>query len=231
MLEPNTEQIDALADDFEVECRAGRPPKIEGYLQRVGVNDRSSLLTDLVKLDLEYRLRAGEPKRVEQFLSQHQSLSDRAETIVELIALEYRVRQDRAERVVLAEFLERFPELRDRLLAVLPPLRRGPAEVPGFELGDELGHGGMGVVYRAVDAEFGRPVAVKLMLPSKGRTAAEIERFLDEARVTGCLQHPGVPPVHRCGVLIDGQPYLAMKLIEGRTFAQLLSDETGSGSE
>ncbi len=231
MLEPIAEQIDALADAFEEECRAGTPPEMEAYLKRVDVKDRCSLLTELVKLDLEYRLRASEQRRVEQYLSQHPSLSDRAETIVDLIALEYRVRQDRAERVAVAEFLERFPELRDRLLAVLPPLRRVLAEVPGYELREEVGRGGMGVVYRAIDVEFGRPVAVKLMLPPKYDAAEAIERFLDETRITGCLQHPGVPPVHRCGTLIDGRPYLVMKLIEGGTLSQLLCDKSGSVSE
>jgi serine/threonine protein kinase len=49
-------------------------------------------------------------------------------------------------------------------------------------------------------------------------------RFLEEAQITGQLQHPGVPPVHEVGRLPDGRPFLAMKLIEGRTLADLLSN-------
>ena len=49
-------------------------------------------------------------------------------------------------------------------------------------------------------------------------------RFVDEARITGQLQHPGIPPVHDLGTLPDGRPFLAMKLIKGRTLDALLRD-------
>src|SRR5262249_26806859 len=51
-------------------------------------------------------------------------------------------------------------------------------------------------------------------------------RFLDEARITAQLQHPGIPPVHEIGELPDGRPFLAMKLIKGRTLDELLDDAT-----
>ena len=47
-------------------------------------------------------------------------------------------------------------------------------------------------------------------------------RFVDEARIAGQLQHPGIPPVHDLGTLPDGRPFLAMKLIKGRTLDELL---------
>ena len=75
-----------------------------------------------------------------------------------------------------------------------------PADSPtGFELLDELGRGGMGVVLRARDVELNREVAVKVLaahIPPGSNTEA---RFWDEARITGQLQHPGIPPVYRVG--------------------------------
>jgi len=65
--------------------------------------------------------------------------------------------------------------------------------IPGFALAEKIGEGGMGVVYRATDAEFGRPVAVKVMKADRPGPDA-VRRFHDEARITGRLQHPGVPP-------------------------------------
>jgi serine/threonine protein kinase len=56
-------------------------------------------------------------------------------------------------------------------------------------------------------------------LDPKGSTA---HRFVDEARITGQLQHPGIPAIHQAGVLPDGRPFLAMKLIQGRTLQELL---------
>jgi eukaryotic-like serine/threonine-protein kinase len=94
--------------------------------------------------------------------------------------------------------------------------------VPGYVLLDEVGRGGMGVVYRARDLAFGRDVAVKVLqdrFPADGVTAL---RFLDEARITGALQHPGVPAAYQTGVLPDGRPFLAMKLIRGDTLDDLI---------
>ncbi len=93
---------------------------------------------------------------------------------------------------------------------------------PGYELGEEIGHGGMGVVYRARDLELNREVAVKILLPKYAPGSPTARRFTDEAQITSQLQHPGVPPVYRVGQLPDGRPFLAMKLIKGDTLDVLL---------
>jgi len=87
-----------------------------------------------------------------------------------------------------------------------------------YRLEGELARGGMGVVYRATDTAFGREVAIKVVGPDLGDTDAA-RRFVAEARITGQLQHPAIPPVHDLGSLPNGRPYLAMKLIKGRTLA------------
>jgi serine/threonine protein kinase len=83
----------------------------------------------------------------------------------------------------------------------------------------------MGVVYRATDHVFGREVAVKV-LKRKFADTAFVARFLSEARITGGLQHPGIPPCHDLGTLSDGRPFLAIKLVRGRTLAQHLKTVT-----
>ena len=87
-----------------------------------------------------------------------------------------------------------------------------------YRLEGELARGGMGVVYRATDTAFGREVAIKVVAPDQADTEAA-RRFVAEARITGRLQHPAIPPVHDLGSLPNGRPYLAMKLIKGRTLA------------
>jgi len=88
-----------------------------------------------------------------------------------------------------------------------------PASPPGYELMDQIGCGGMGVVYRARDTALDRDVAVKLLSESYPPDSPPAQRFLSEARITGQLQHPGIPAVHQVGTLADGRPFLAMKLI------------------
>jgi serine/threonine protein kinase/tetratricopeptide (TPR) repeat protein len=87
-----------------------------------------------------------------------------------------------------------------------------------FEFGPVVGHGGMGVVRRAADVELRRDCAIKqLHKPDNPRAVAA---FLDEAQITGQLEHPGVVPVHELGTDAHGKPWLAMKLVEGRTLAE-----------
>src|SRR5579871_4940846 len=106
-----------------------------------------------------------------------------------------------------------------------------PTSLPGYELLDEVGHGGMGVVYRARDVALDRDVAVKLLADRYPAGSPAAQRFLSEARITGQLQHPGIPAVHQVGTLADGRPFLAMKLIKGKTLDVLLKDRANPSAE
>src|SRR5258706_15462221 len=86
----------------------------------------------------------------------------------------------------------------------------------------EIARGGMGVVYRAHDPSLAREVALKLLREDLARDRAAVRRFLEEARIGGRLQHPGVVPVYALGRTATGRPWFTMKLIEGRTFASML---------
>src|SRR5262245_30733049 len=106
-----------------------------------------------------------------------------------------------------------------------------PAGPPGYELLDEVGRVGMGIVYRARDLALGRDVAVKLLVDRYPLDPPAAQRFLGEARITGQLQHPGIPAVHQAGSLPDGRPFLAMKLIKGCTLEAVLKDRPDPSAE
>ncbi len=99
----------------------------------------------------------------------------------------------------------------------------GLPDVPGYEVTGEIARGGMGRVLAATDLAFDREVAVKVMLPGFASDEAA-GRFVRESQITGRLAHPGIPPAYQLGRLPDGSPFLAMKLIRGRTLADLLTD-------
>jgi tetratricopeptide (TPR) repeat protein/tRNA A-37 threonylcarbamoyl transferase component Bud32 len=106
-----------------------------------------------------------------------------------------------------------------------------PTTLGRFLLDSEIGRGGMGCVFRGRDRELERDLAVKVLLPRhQGRPEME-RRFLEEARIAGRLEHPGVPAVHELGRAEDGRPYFAMKLIKGRTLAELLKDRPSPASD
>ncbi len=91
-----------------------------------------------------------------------------------------------------------------------------------YEVRDKLGEGAYGVVYRAFDTHLQRPVVVKLL----HRTSAlgdQTVGLLEEARLTSAIDHPNVCTVYEAGE-VDGQPYLVMQFVPGRTLQALLAD-------
>jgi serine/threonine protein kinase len=85
-----------------------------------------------------------------------------------------------------------------------------------YEILALLGQGGMGTVYRALDRELGREVALKVVGPRAAtQLEAADERLLAEARILARLEHPGLVPVHDLGTLPDGRVFYAMKQVRG----------------
>jgi hypothetical protein len=86
-----------------------------------------------------------------------------------------------------------------------------------YRLGELLGEGGMGVVFRAVDEELGREVALKMLKTAQAYSAGQLERFQREARNTARLRHPGIATLYEIGR--DGDAvYLSLELIPGKPF-------------
>ena len=86
----------------------------------------------------------------------------------------------------------------------------------------ELGHGAMGVTYRAIDKALDRSVALKIISTNPGTHSAEArERFMREARAAAALRHPNVAAVYQFGVREQtGQFFYAMELVEGETLEE-----------
>jgi eukaryotic-like serine/threonine-protein kinase len=103
-----------------------------------------------------------------------------------------------------------------------------PAQVGRFHLEGQITHGGMARIVRVRDHDFERLLAMKIPLVRR----ADVERrFVREARMTGLLQHPGIPPVHALGRLDDGRPYFVMKLIHGSSLSELLKKRPSPAAE
>src|SRR5262249_35030356 len=108
-----------------------------------------------------------------------------------------------------------------------PPSETSGLDLLDYELLTPLGRGGVGEVYRSRDPGLGRDLALKVLRPEwQGHREME-PRFEQEARITGSLQHPGIVPVYNLGRLRDGRLYFTMKVVRGRTWADLLARPGG----
>jgi len=109
--------------------------------------------------------------------------------------------------------------------SAVDPFGLSGCSVSHFRVGEVLGCGGMGVVYRAEDVRLGRTVALKFLLPQYSLDAAAKQRFLREARAASALDHPNVCTVHEVGESEQGQLFLAMGCYGGETLRARLARE------
>jgi serine/threonine-protein kinase len=194
--------------------------------------------------ELRRRLQAGEPCRAEDLFAAFPTLADSEAHAVDLIYTEFVVRRQLGEQPTPETWLVRFPRWRDSLerqfrvhgvfssswdpgettredgsasssqgerdtdleAAVQPPGR--------YEMGEELGRGGMGIVYLARDKDLDRLVALKKLRRGPGAHAEEVRRFFREARALARLRHPHIVPVHDIGEE-EGEPFFTMDFVAG----------------
>jgi eukaryotic-like serine/threonine-protein kinase len=94
-----------------------------------------------------------------------------------------------------------------------------PTKIGKYDIEGVIGRGGMGVVYKAVDSQIGRYVAIKMI--TSGGDPSLLERFKSEARSTGSLQCPNIVTVYDFGEQ-DGNPYLVMQFLEGSSLESMI---------
>jgi serine/threonine protein kinase len=171
---------------------------------------------------------------------------------IDVYLQEWEERRERGETVLASHLCRDWPEGQaevarliglleacDRLLAVdetppaSPKAGAAPAAVAGYEVLGELGHGGMGVVYRAWDPVLRREVALKMLrpaalaaLPGEGDQLAR--RFRQEAQILAQLKHEAIVPVFEARV-DAGRPYFVMEHVPDGSLAPRLAEMTAAG--
>jgi serine/threonine-protein kinase len=233
------ERIDRVCDRFEAAWRAGEWPCIEAYLDAVAATNQGVLLRELLELEIELRLEAGEhptaseykvrfaeqAKVVDECFARDRVSGEVRPTLV-LRAVEPNVSTaDQATAHVSTRDID--PGRADELREMDGALGR---IVGDYHILERIGRGGMGVVYRALQRSARRIVALKLIKADwSGATTladhrdAEI-RFLNEAQAHARLEHDHIVPVYDVGHA-DGLLFFSMRLIKGRSLSQILRSD------
>jgi serine/threonine protein kinase/Flp pilus assembly protein TadD len=166
-----------------------------------------------------------------------------AEALMGEIVDAFLERLGRGERPDVEEYAGRYPQLAAVLRQMLPALQAVHLSGPGrsraaehaaaaaepegplsdFRIVREVGRGGMGVVYEAVQVSLGRRVALKVLPFAAALDGKQLQRFKNEAQAAACLHHPHIVPVYGVGCE-RGVHYYAMQFIDGHTLAALIQE-------
>jgi tetratricopeptide (TPR) repeat protein len=243
---------EALLERFECAWQQGEAPAIADVMANIPPDvGRRLVLRELIKIDLEYRWKSAgtDPDgskatasavghlearpRLEDYLHCYPELGSTEEVPADLIAEEYRARRLAGDRPELAEYQERFPrqavalaELLGRVDAEIANETRSlRPELDDFEVFEEIGRGGMGVVFRARQKSLARVVAVKVLALRTVAGTQELQRFRTEARLAAGLVHPNIVQIHAVGES-DGRPFLCLEYVAGGSLAGRLARAT-----
>lgn len=244
--------LERVVARFENAWQHGEQPAIDDYLQSDGPHSQL-ILVELVHVDLEFRIKAGEDARVESYLERYPAIGEDRAAKCQLIAAEYNLRLRDEPDLPSEHYYARFPddldelqELFSNVLSAKSDLSRKleeprspstrihtglkideeslPMDFGRFELVAVIGRGAFGAVYRAYDPQLDRVVAIKIPHPRVLETQSHVERFLREAKTGAKLRHRNICPIYDVGEH-RGSYYIVMGFIAGTPLSEFIKSQ------
>jgi serine/threonine protein kinase len=227
---PDTRRRSTPADQYRRAWAAGPDPDLTAFLATLP-NLTPDDLVEVIEIDRAERWRRGHRVSAERYLKTFPTLRNDPEAALIVIYGEFYLRKELDEAPSLLEYVARFPQyarrLRDQVMwneaiELSPTSSVGPPGIPGLEVGELLGRGGMCSVYRAVETATGDEVAVKVLDPAHRLQPVHVARFTREVGSLTRLSHPDIVRALRAGEA-GGTAFLVMEYCPGGTLTAHLS--------
>ncbi|MDA1163549.1 MAG: serine/threonine-protein kinase [Planctomycetota bacterium] len=239
----NSHSVNASVRDFAAAWDTACRPIVLDYLESRSGSARAELAADLIRIDLQHRLRLGEEVHIDEYLHDIPELRDAEVELVALLIDEHALRTEAGQVVTLEEYARRFPEHVDTLrneLGLTDDRMRSPQALgitssetgghsadgeqqlePGKVIGDFriqklLGAGGVSRVFLATQLSLDRQVALKVTVESDEDTSGG-----NEGRTMAAFSHPHIVPVF-AEERVGRQRLLAMEYVDGPTLSEFL---------
>ncbi len=195
--------------------RPEEPPQTQPQMSVSGEVDR---LCDEFEKAWRKEWPSGHPQ-IESFASRIQP-SQRERLICELLETELELRQAKGDFLRLEEYCSRFPELSDRIGSIFHRVVQC-RRLGDYEVQEELGRGGMGVVYKARQVHLNQVVALKILPERYLDEPQAVARFKREMQSIGTLEHPNIVRAYNAGEA-NGVYFLAMEYVDGIDLQRLI---------
>ena len=210
--------LDSVLEEQETRWLRGERPTVEDYLGgHPALREDAEAVVDLIYQEYLIRRRLGEPVEDEEYVRRFPAWSD---ALIRQFAVDEAMRPAGPRTVLQPDGVATGE-------GQAPAAPEGEQSTPlpafdGYETIDELGRGGMGIVYKARDLRLGRIVAIKRIAESAYGQPAQLQRFLAEAELVARLRHANIIAIHAIGQQ-GGRPFLSLEFAEGGNLAQRLA--------
>lgn len=196
--------LDRLYDEFERLWTDGQRPAVADFLARVPLVIHGHALPELLAIEVDGRRELGEHPIAADYLS---AFSKHQHIVLRLFDRDQAIQDTTQPSATFNS-------------ETLTDAQAAPT-LDDYEILEELGRGGMGIVYKARQKSLDRIVAVKVIRAGEFAVREQIDRFLSEAKATARLQHPGIVNIFEVGQSVD-QYYISMEYIQGHTLDHVL---------
>ena len=242
-------RVVSACEQFEVEWRDGRTPRIETYLEGALPGERERLLRELLAIEVELRVAHGENPTPADFHARYpnwghaitvvfargqsepgrsekhgESIPEHDGNSLALTENESGVAVNATDPTVGAVRLDESEE-------EAAPVGAPATKFGRYEVTKQIGKGGFGTVYLARDDELSRLVAIKVPRSGLLRSPQQVESFLTEARIAAGLRHPSIVAVYDVGRTGNHGVFVVFEYVEGRNLSELIETERLSPSQ